>query len=47
MGFALAEALVESHGGDFGVWGRPGAASGLRLRLPARDRSARALPREA
>ncbi|HEV8113680.1 MAG TPA: histidine kinase dimerization/phospho-acceptor domain-containing protein [Planctomycetota bacterium] len=47
MGFALAEALVESHGGDFGVWGRPGAASGLRLRLPARDRSARALPGEA
>ena len=35
MGFNLAQDLVQSHGGDFGVWGRPGAASGLRMRLPA------------
>jgi two-component system, OmpR family, sensor histidine kinase KdpD len=47
MGFALAQYLVESHGGQFGVWGRPGSASGLRLRLPAEARSARALPRES
>lgn len=34
LGFSLAQDLVECHGGDFLVWGRPGAASGLRLRLP-------------
>jgi two-component system sensor histidine kinase KdpD len=44
MGFVIAQALVQSHGGDFSVWGRPGAASGLRLRLPVGARAARALP---
>jgi hypothetical protein len=34
MGFGLAEDLVLSHGGTFEVWGRPGAASLLRLRFP-------------
>lgn len=35
MGFSLAQDLVVSHGGELGVWGRPGAGSGLRVRLPA------------
>lgn len=34
MGFGLAQDLVVCHGGELGVWGRPGATSGLRLRLP-------------
>lgn len=44
MGFGLAQSLVETHGGDLSVWGRPGVASGLRLRLPVDLRAAQALP---
>lgn len=35
MGLSLAQDLVVSHGGQFEVWGRPGARSGLRLRFPS------------
>lgn len=35
MSFSLAQDLVVSHGGELGVWGRPGAGSGLSVRLPA------------
>jgi K+-sensing histidine kinase KdpD len=35
MSFSLAQDLVFTHGGELGVWGRPGAGSGLRVRLPA------------
>lgn len=34
LGLGLAQDLVESHGGELHVWGRPGAQSALRLRFP-------------
>lgn len=34
LGLGLAEDLVIRHGGELGVFGRPGAGSGIRVRLP-------------
>jgi signal transduction histidine kinase len=34
LGLALAEEVVVLHGGELGVWGRPGDGSGLRVRFP-------------
>lgn len=33
----LAEELFHAHGGEFALWGRPGAVAGLRVGLPRAD----------